>query len=420
MELKKFRLGGAIAVLTLFTATLVACSVPGTSDGGADGDTVKLGVLAPITGPVSADGIQMQRGAEMIVERLNESGGINGQEVELEVFDVQDQSADAVAAAVTRITSDDDIAAAFTGYASGTNFEIDQFAESGIPYILGGNSAQTQEIVSKSPEDYELTWSVAPSYEGYNTDLPARLDQWDEDGTFELRNRVAYVISNDNPFSNSIAEGLSENLKARGWEIVGPDVVPFGEIDDWNAQLARIHKADPSLILNIDHLVSNSAKFVKQFTQNPTDSLLFSQYAPSVPEFLDLTGDAADGVIYNIAIEPLPDVEYADTVKEEYKDRYGETAGLYTVALFEQIRLWAIAAEEAGDATDRQAVGEAFGQLSEESAFGLVQFDQDTHLALAGDDYIPTTSFQFQDGERKILAPEQLAQAEFQEPSWMN
>lgn len=412
--------GGVAALATsalLFTA--VGCSVPGTSDGGGGGDTVKLGVLAPITGAASADGVQMKQGAELIVDELNKAGGVAGKQLELAVYDTKDQSPDAVAAGATSLTSDEDVVAAFTAYASTTNFEIDTFAEAGVPYILGGNSAQTQEIVEKDPDAYPLTWSVAPNYDGYNTDLPARLDAWDEDGTFPLRNRVAYIVSSDNPYSNGIAAGLTENLTDRGWEVVGPEVVPFGEIDDWNAQLGKIRQADPSLVINLDYQIANAAKFITQFNQNPTDSLVFIQYAPSVPEFLDLAGSDAEGLLFNLAISPLPGVELSDSIMEKYQDRFGEEAGLSAVAVYEQIRLWAELAEKNGDPSDKEAIGKAFGELDVPIAFGHLKFDHDTHLAMAGDEYIPTVTFQVQDGKRLLITPENIAQADFKVPAWI-
>lgn len=420
--LKKNLLRGGVATLAAATMlfTAAGCSVPETSDGGGGGgDTVKLGVLAPITGAASADGVQMKQGAELAVEELNAAGGVAGKQIELMVEDTKDQSPDAVAAGATKLTSDEDVVAAFTAYASTTNFEIDTFAEAGIPYILGGNSTQTQEIIEKDPSAYPLTWSVAPNYDGYNTDLPARLDTWDEDGTFPLRNRTAYIISSDNPYSNGIAEGLTENLGSLGWDVVGPEIMPFGEIDDWNAQLGKIREADPSLVINTDYQIANAAKFITQFNQNPTDSLVFIQYAPSVPEFLDLAGADAEGLLFNLAISPLPGNPLSDSIMEKYQERFGEEAGLSAVAVYEQIRLWAELAEENGDPTDKEAIGKAFGELDVPIAFGHLKFDQNTHLALAGDDYIPTVTFQVQNGERPLITPESIAQSEFQVPAWI-
>ncbi len=153
-----------LSVATLMAISMVSCTVPTGEDGDSQvsGESIKLGLLAPLTGVAAADGKLMEQGARLAVDEINAKGGIDGRKIELKALDVRDQKSDAVSAAVTQLTSDPDVAAVLTGYASTTNFEIDQLAEAGIPYLLSGNSAQTQDIISKDPEKYPGVWSLAP------------------------------------------------------------------------------------------------------------------------------------------------------------------------------------------------------------------------------------------------------------------
>ena len=43
-------------------------------------DTIKIGLMVPLTGPAAADGQSAKQSVEMLVEEINSSGGINGQE----------------------------------------------------------------------------------------------------------------------------------------------------------------------------------------------------------------------------------------------------------------------------------------------------------------------------------------------------
>ena len=70
---------GALVVL------LVALLVAGCGTGPPD--HVRIGLVAPLTGPRAAIGEQMLRGAELAVEDLNAGGGLLGAEVELVVTD---------------------------------------------------------------------------------------------------------------------------------------------------------------------------------------------------------------------------------------------------------------------------------------------------------------------------------------------
>lgn len=410
------RLAAALAVAALAVTSLSAC---GGSSGAGENDPITLGLLAPLTGSAAADGKLMEQGAQLAIETLNANGGVNGRQIKLQTSDVRDLKSDAVSAAVAKLTSDTSVAAILTGYASTTNFEIDQLAEAGIPYILGGGSTQTEEIIRKAPDRYSGIWSIAPSYAGYGTDLPEQLDEWNSDGTFPLRNRKAYIISSDNPYSNGIAGGLQKSLTEKGWTVSGPDVVPFGEVNDWTTQLTKIRQVDPSLVINLDYLTANAAKFLTQFRQNPSNSLVVSQYAPSVPEFIELTGENANGVLYNLPFAPLQTLPETKELEKKFKDKYDTGLSLYNVALYEQVMLWAKAAEKVGDASKREEVGAAIGTLDEKTVLGRVHFDPDSHLAVAGTDGVPMTYYQIQSGQRVTIAPNEYADTSLQKPSWI-
>ena len=73
------------ALLLLLVALLAA------GCGTGPPDHVRIGVVAPLTGPRAAIGEQMLRGAEFAVEDLNADGGLLGAEVELVVTDSAEQ-----------------------------------------------------------------------------------------------------------------------------------------------------------------------------------------------------------------------------------------------------------------------------------------------------------------------------------------
>lgn len=406
------------AALTVAALTLTGCSLP-TGETSADASgTLTLGLLAPITGASAADGALMKQGAELAIKELNEAGGVAGRDVTLKVADVGSQSADAVSSAVSQLTADTSVAAVITGYASTTNFEIDLLAEAGMPYLIGGGSDQTEAIISKDPAAYPGVWSLSPSYSGYGTELPEQVDAWNESGELDLRNKNVYIISSDNPYSNGVANGLAETFTSKGWEVIGPDMVPFGEVSDWTTQITKIHEADPSVIVNTDYQTANAARFLTQFAQNPVDALVFSQYAPSVPEFVDLAGDAGNGVVYNLPFAPLVKTPEGAAAVDAFTAEYGTDPGLYGIVTYEEVNLWAKAAEQVGDPSDRAAVGAAIGTLDEVTSVGRVRFDPKTHLSVSGAEGIPMIYFQIQDGERVTVAPADVALAPFQKPDW--
>lgn len=387
----------------------------------AQADVIKIGVLAPVSGPAAADGQEMVNGAQLAVDELNAAGGVQGYTFEVVVGDAADQSAAAVATAAERLLSDREMGAIMTGYASGSNFEIEMMAEQEMIYLISANSAQTRDIIAPDPDAFPTVWSFTPSFDAYNTGVVPAIEGLMEGGAVELSGKTVAIISSDNPYSKTIADGLVESFQGAGWEVTVNDLVPFGEIGDWRGFLAQVRQNPPAVVINTDYLPGNAAAFMSQFMEQPTNSLVFIQYAPSVPEFLELTKDASSGVLYNLLGGTLPPSasERSKQVIDAYQAAFGTEPGAYGPALYEQVMVYADALEAVGDPADRVAIGEWIGSASKETAAGMMSFDPATHLAVQGDGGIPLQFYQIQDGKRVLFAPSEYANGEFMTPPWM-
>lgn len=402
---------GATAVLALSVAT-----------GPALADVVKIGVLAPVTGAAAADGQEMVNGVQMAVDELNAAGVIAGHTFEVVVGDVGDATSDAVATAAERLLGDRAMGAIMTGYASGSNFEIEMMAEQDMVYLISANSAQTEGIVKPNPEDFGTVWSMTPSYAGYNTEIVPVIEGLVAEGKLDLPNKKVAIVASDNPYSKGIADGMVDSFKGAGWEVTENDLLPFGEINDWRAFLAKIRENPPAVLINTDYVSGNAATFMTQFMEDPTDSLVFIQYAPSVPEFLELTKDKSSGVVYNLlgGVLNTPKNPRAAEVLGKYKDKFGSEPGTYGPALYEQVLLYADALGKVGDPAKRAEIGAEIGKASKQTAMGRISFDPATHLSVQSNDGVPIQFYQIRDGERILFYPEQYATGDFVQPPWMN
>lgn len=406
---RKHRLGIALGVAAaLMGSTALA-------------DVVKIGVLAPLTGATASDGEEFIRGVEWAVEEANAAGGIAGHTFEVEVADVKDHSAANVSSAVERLLGTDGVEVILTGYASLSMFEVDLMAEENMPYIAAGPSPGFAAIVSQDPDYYNCCWSYTASFKGYETDLLPMVDALAETGDVTIDSKTVAIISSDNPYSKTISEGMKTSFTEGGWNVVVDELVPFGEVNDWTVILTKVKETNPDLVVNTDYIPGNSALFLKQFLEEPTDSLMFLQYAPSVPEFVDLTGEASTGVLYNLISAPLNTSKWprGQQLMAAYKDRYGMESGPYGVGLYEEANVYFDALRAVGDPKDHDAIGAAIGKTHKEVASGVLEFDPGTHVATQADDRSPTTFWQIWNGERNMIAPQALSDASFQTPPWL-
>src|SRR5262245_7463281 len=137
--------------MTLSTR-LAAAIVVGLATVVAAGETsaqVKLGALLSVTGPASFLGDPEKRTLELYVDEINAKGGVNGQKLQLVVYD---DGADANAARTfaTRLIEEDKVVAMVGGTTTGATLAMmPLFEEAQIPLISLAGAIQIIEPVRK-------------------------------------------------------------------------------------------------------------------------------------------------------------------------------------------------------------------------------------------------------------------------------
>lgn len=384
---------------------------------------IKIGIMAPMTGPTAADASDYSRAAGIAVEEINAAGGVCGKDkrytLEIVEADATNMRNDAVVTAFRRLNGTPDLNIILSPYASTSNFEVDLMAQTQMPYLLSGGAESTKAIIEKDPEKYPTVWSRVPDYDGYFTDLPPLLNSYLDAGTLTLPAKTVYIIGSDDPYGLTIAEGLARIFKEVGWEVLGQDTVPFQSVTDWRTQLAKIRELNPAVIVNTEWSASGSATFFNQFFEQPTKSLVFLQYAPSIPEFQKVTRDQAVGVMYSMLGGAIDSREDTKTISKKFADKYG-AGGYFSVAGYNAAQLYALCINQGNDPADRLAIGTCIGKLDVDTPSGRLAFDPKTHLAIQGNDYMPTLFYQLQpDGKPALVAPAPVKQAEFSTSPWM-
>ena len=383
----------------------------------------KIGIMAPLTGPTAADATDYSRAAGIAVEEINAAGGVCGKDkrymLEIVEADATNMRNDAVVTAFRRLNGTEGLNVILTPYASTSNFEIDLMAQESMPYLISGGAESTRAIIEKDPSKYPTVWSRVPDYGGYFTDLPPLLNKYIDEGKLTLPAKTVYIIGSDDPYGTTIADGLARVFAEVGWEVVGQDTVPFQSVTDWRTQMAKIREVNPAVIVNTEWSASGSATFFNQFYEQPTKSLVFLQYAPSIPEFQDVTRNQAVGVVYDMLGGAIDSREDTKAISAKFAEKYGP-GGYFSVAGYNAAQLYALCINQGNDPTDRMAIGTCIGNLDVDTPSGRLAFDPKTHLAMQGDDYMPTIFYQLQaDGKPAIIAPESVAQAPFITSPWM-
>jgi branched-chain amino acid transport system substrate-binding protein len=408
----------------LKAATLVAGAAAAAFSGSAaqaEDKTVTLGVLGAFAGPFAADAVEGYNGAMLAAKEINAAGGVNGYTFNVEQFDTKEMTPDAVLSAVERLKAAPDLGAIVTPFGSLSGFEMDYIADIGVPYMVAANSNQYRSIIQPNPDKFKNVWSLAPSYDAYQTELPTVIEEMIAEGSFKPAEKTYAIIGSDNPYSMPIYGGLKKAMDAKGWKMTFDDVVPAVEINDWRVILNKIRATPPAVIINTEASSSNAAAFMNQFMEEPTNSLLFIQYAPSVPEFVDLTKKNSTGVLYNMLGGPISASVRPRTkeIGDKYKAEYGYDSSIYGYICYEMVYLYADMLKKVGDPKDYAKMSAELAATDKEMVHGRVKFDPATHLSLQGPGYLPIQFYQIWEGDRVTIYPKEYATGKSQTPPWV-
>ena len=126
-----------------------------------DKEPIKIGAFFALSGPAAAIGTPTKLVAEMVTEKINKEGGINGRQIELVIGDTESDAAKAATIAKKFIHSDK-VAAIIGPTRTDTGMAVKKIVEEasmptfmtvgGDPVIMGGEKLGSFNYVFKSPQ----------------------------------------------------------------------------------------------------------------------------------------------------------------------------------------------------------------------------------------------------------------------------
>jgi branched-chain amino acid transport system substrate-binding protein len=389
------------------------------------GEKIRIGSTYPLTGYAAGDGQEMLRGATIAIEEINQRGGVLGMEIEHIPIDVEDMSPEKIISAFERLIQRERVHAVINGFILGTGPEYDLVSETPTIYIHTNTFEPNAEAVRQNYEKYRMTFHACPTEIWYGIGFPKIMEQLIESGKWQPTNNKVAVLTSDIPYSMNIAQLFQQEVVKIGWEVSLYEQVTLPTVE-WGPVLSKIRENPPGLIFQAHYAPADLAAFTKQFRENPTPSLVYEQYGPSIPEFLDLAGDAANGIIWSTVIGPLAD-ERAQVYREKYRQRWNAEAGWSQNGIqYDSFHLYAQAVAMAGDPADIDQIATIIEEGVYRGVCGGYSFIKEEHTVpsypsrtLDPSLGMPHLHFQIQDIEHKLIFPPPYAVGEFVLPEWL-
>ncbi|WP_175527213.1 substrate-binding protein [Blastococcus tunisiensis] len=363
---RRLAVAGASALLLALSACGGSVGGGDSAEGGDEQGPVKIGMLAPITGPAAPEGIALQRGFDLAIEHINDAGGVFGQPVEVVFIDDQADPATATQAA-QRLVQQEDVDYIFGTITDDTTIAAANVAEqAGVP--------MSQAIATALDFCSPHFWPFGETPTQLLTDLVPRMVE-------EFGPNVA-LVGNDYVFPRTYHEVSRQLIEEAGGTVVAEEYAPLGT-SDWQPVINRLGSAAPDWILSAV-VGGDAVSFVQQADQF------------GLLENRGLTGVSVDQQFYP-ALGALLDgrnqvVRYSDQLPgdvneqfvADYRAAYGTEDPIPGVAgnAYDGMRFIAEAFEQAGS-TDADAVSAEIAELEFEGLGGEMTFDPDNHVALA-------------------------------------
>ena len=399
----------------------------------AEGEAIPIGQGTMLTGWAAPDGIEFKNGLAMAIEEINAMGGILGRPLELHTVDTKEGGPDLVIQAFQRLIDRNNAHAIICGYNLATlEAEYDTIADAGIVYTHTNTSQVHNQRIRSEPDRFFGCFQTDPSEYWYGEGLLKFLADLEGSGRWTPSNRKIAIVNGAQNYSIVIGNSVRDNAAKYGFEISLEETVQI-PISEWGPTLAKIRSDPPGVVCITHYAPADLANFQIQFVPNPTPSLVYMQYGPSLAAFREIGKEAVEGVLYGTVISHLQD-EIADDFIARYKAKHGEASSPASGAqTYDACHLWAIAAAVAGgpgapydgEAQNRR-VADTMRRLTYRGVCGSYRFrengatvyptqTQDPSLGM------PHQFLQVQDHKRSpvLIAPPPYDVAEFVMPPWL-
>jgi branched-chain amino acid transport system substrate-binding protein len=325
---------------------------------------IKIGLLAPLTGPLSYGGMDMKQGAILAVEEINSKGGVNvgGKIYKFELVIEDDQANPTQATqAVQKLITQDNVFAIVGSYSSSVTLAVQKTIMDAKKLLIVPVAVATKI----TDAGYKYTFRVCANQRMQTTQIA----EWVYEN---LHPKTFATIAENTDYGREGVQIFSSVMISKGVQKVAEEYYTLGSTDFYS-QLSKIKAADPDIIFAVAS-TNDAANILKQAREIGLVKQFIMLGGVAQDEFLQLAGENALGLVhvsYFEATTPRP--KAAEFVKN-FKERWGRTPAMYAAGTYDAIYALKYALEKAGK-LDPDAVADAMRKLDFEGVQGRIYFD---------------------------------------------
>lgn len=328
------------------------------------GDSVKVGFLNSLSGPMSISEKTVSDALTLAAEQINADGGVLGKKLDV----VQEDGASeptVFAEKATKLIQDDCVAAVFGGWTSSSRVAM-------RPVFESLNSILFYPVQYEGLEaDRNIFYTGATT----NQQIIPALDFLRE----EKKIKTIFLAGSDYVFPRTANKIIKQYAEAHGIEVVGEEYQPLDQ-GAWGTAVDKIVSTKPDVVFNTINGDSNVA-FLQAYDEKGLDASTVPIISVSIAEEeaaaipVDLTGQMTSWNYYQTVDSPAN-----EAFVKAFKAKYGEDRPTSDPmeAAYTSLWLWKAMVEKA-ESFEADAVIEAADGITYEAPEGKVTVNGENH-----------------------------------------
>ena len=215
-------------------------SAAGSTAAAASGDTIKVGVMGPLSGNVSVYGQAVVNGATLYLKQVNANGGINGKQIEILTEDEQGDATQAVNC-FTKMVDEGMTALIGDVTTTPTLAVVAESADYNMPMVT---ASATAEAVTYDAETDTVNANV---FRATFTDPFQGIKMADYAYKKLGYTKAAVIFKKGADYNEGLAENFVNEFESLGGTIVDQESYSEGDVD-FKTQLTTILGKDPETV----------------------------------------------------------------------------------------------------------------------------------------------------------------------------